>query len=133
MNASIIPAVTIAVFIIEIISAVIFIKISECEEMIMKVIWDEEGDPDLDTVTNKVALRFGRKWKKQTVATFMTRLMKKGWIDIYKLGRYSHYHPLITIEQYRKDKMVEFFDLYPHTEKDKLFQMITQLMLSLAE
>ena len=108
-------------------------KISECEEMIMKVIWDEEGDPNLETVTNKVALRFGRKWKKQTVATFMTRLMKKGWIDIYKLGRYSHYHPLITIEQYRKDKMKEFFDLYPHTEKDKLFQMITELMVSLAE
>ena len=108
-------------------------KISECEEMIMKVIWDEEGDPNLETVTSKVALRFGRKWKKQTVATFMTRLMKKGWIDIYKLGRYSHYHPLVTIEQYRKDKMKEFFDLYPHTEKDKLFQMITQLMLSLEE
>ena len=108
-------------------------KISECEEMIMKVIWDEEGDPNLETVTNKVALRFGRKWKKQMVATFMTRLMKKGWIDIYKLGRYSHYHPLVTIEQYRKDKMREFFDLYPHTEKDKLFQMITELMVLLAE
>ena len=103
------------------------IKISECEEVIMKIIWGQDEDPDLDTVTNKAGICFGKKWKKQTVATFMIRLKNKGWINIYKIGRRSHYHPLVTLEKYRKDKMAEFFELYPQMEKKDVLQKIIEL------
>lgn len=92
-------------------------RISECEEMIMKILWEDEKDLDLATVTERAKKRFAKEWKLQTVATFMVRLKGKGWIDIYRIGRYSHYHPLVSVEQYREEKMKEFFDLYPKMEK----------------
>ena len=61
-------------------------KLSDCEEMIMKVLWDAEEDLDLIQVTERVGVRYGKEWKLQTVATFMTRLKNKGWIDIYKIS-----------------------------------------------
>ena len=57
-------------------------KISDCEEMIMKILWESEDDLNLMEVTNRVSTRYGKIWKLQTVATFLTRLKSKGWIDI---------------------------------------------------
>ncbi len=83
------------------------------------MVQDKEKLRDLTTVTERAKERFGKEWKLQTVATFMTRLKGKGWIDIYRIGRYSHYHPLISVEEYREAKMKEFFDLYPQMEKSQ--------------
>lgn len=88
-------------------------EISVCERMIMKVLWDAEEDLDLMTVTAKVKEEFGKDWKLQTVATFMTRLQKKGYINIYRIGRYSHYHPLVEKEEFKMSTVSEninFFD-----------------------
>lgn len=70
----------------------------------------EPEDLDLETVTVKLEEKFGKTWKLQTVATFMTRLQKKGFVSIYKVGRYSHYHPEIEWKDYaemRIDEMVQ--------------------------
>lgn len=88
-------------------------EISVCERMIMKVLWDSEEDLDLMTVTERVKEEFGKEWKLQTVATFMTRLQKKKYIDIYRIGRYSHYHPLVKKDEFKMSTVsenIKFFD-----------------------
>ena len=88
-------------------------EISVCERMIMKVLWDSEEDLDLMTVTARVKEEFGKEWKLQTVATFMTRLQKKKYIDIYRIGRYSHYHPLVKKDDFKMSTVsenIKFFD-----------------------
>lgn len=88
-------------------------EISVCERMIMKVLWDADEDLDLMTVTARVKDEFGKVWKLQTVATFMTRLQKKGYINIYRIGRYSHYHPLVEKNDFKMSTVSEninFFD-----------------------
>ena len=43
----------------------------------------------------------------------MTRLQKKGYIDIYRIGRYSHYHPLVEKNEFKMSTVSEninFFD-----------------------
>jgi len=88
-------------------------EISVCERMIMKVLWDADEDLDLMTVTARVKEEFGKEWKLQTVATFMTRLQKKKYIDIYRIGRYSHYHPLVEKDEFKMSTVSEninFFD-----------------------
>ena len=77
-------------------------KLAECEEMIMSVLWSADEDMTLDEVTEKVNIRFGKNWKIQTVATFLTRLKNKGYISIYRVGRYSHYHPEVKLDDYRR-------------------------------
>lgn len=103
-------------------------KLSECEEMIMKVLWDAEEDLDLMQVTERVSVRFGKVWKIQTVATFMTRLKNKGWIEIYKIGRYSHYHPIVEIDVYREMKILEVFDLFATLSKEECIDAIRRLV-----
>ena len=88
-------------------------KITVCEKMIMKILWDSEKDLDLMTVTTRVNEEFGKEWKIQTVATFMKRLEKKGYIQIYRIGRYSHYHPSIEKKDFKASVVSEnisFFD-----------------------
>lgn len=88
-------------------------EISVCEKMIMKIIWDAEEDLDLMTLTSRVNEEFGKTWKIQTVATFLTRLQKKGYIDIYRIGRYSHYHAIVGKNEFKMSTVSEnirFFD-----------------------
>ena len=88
-------------------------EISVCEKMIMKVIWDADTDLDLMTVTARVNEEFGKTWKIQTVATFLTRLQKKKFIDIYRVGRYSHYHPIVEKNDFKMSTVTEdikYFD-----------------------
>lgn len=88
-------------------------EISVCEKMIMKVIWDAEEDLDLMTLTARVNEEFGKTWKIQTVATFLTRLQKKGFIEIYRIGRYSHYHPIVEKNDFKMSAVsenIKFFD-----------------------
>ena len=60
--------------------------ISECEEMIMSVLW-KNTDLNVVEITELLKLRFGKDWKLQTVCTFLTRLKSKGYINIYKTKR----------------------------------------------
>lgn len=88
-------------------------EISVCEKMIMKIIWDADEDIDLMSLTDRVNEEFGKSWKIQTVATFVTRLKKKGFIDIYRIGRYSHYHPIVEKNDFKMSTVSEninFFD-----------------------
>ena len=108
-------------------------KISECEEMIMKVLWEAEKDLDLVEVAEGVSTRYGKQWKLQTVATFMTRLKGKGWIDIYKIKRYSYYHPRVSIDEYRKEKMLGVFELYMKMRKAERKKAIIGLVNEIAK
>ena len=82
-------------------------RLAECEEMIMSILWSSDEDLDLMTVTAKAKKQFGKEWKIQTVATFMTRLAKKKYISIYRVGRYSHYRPVVSLDEYRNSKLEE--------------------------
>ena len=75
-------------------------KVSECEEMTMSVIWDATHDLALEEVMNEVNRRYGKTWKPQTVSTFLTRLRTKGFLNMYRKGRYAYYQPLVTKEEY---------------------------------
>ena len=77
-------------------------RLPECEEMVMLVIWASKEDLNLNQVTERANAKFGKDWKIQTVCTFLTRLEKKKYISIYRIGRFSYYHPEVSKDEYRK-------------------------------
>ena len=87
-------------------------ELSNCEKMVMSVLTRADGDPDLMTVTARLKSDFDKDWKIQTVATFMTRLQKKEYIEIYKVGRYSHYHSLYTRDELVEHELNEIRRIY---------------------
>ena len=75
--------------------------LSDAEEKVLAILMKSDEDMTLDELTEQARLRYGREWKIQTMATFLTRMQKKGYVSIYKVGRYSHYHPEISLDDYR--------------------------------
>ncbi len=73
----------------------------------MKIIWESEEDPDLAHVMNGVNQEFGKNWKPQTVSTFLARLVKKGYLSVYRKGRYSYYQPLVSKEEFKTSTVSE--------------------------
>ena len=102
-------------------------KLAECEEMIMSILWSSEEDLDLMTVAANAKERFGKEWKLQTVATFMTRLEKKKYIDIYKIGRYSHYHPVVGLDEYRKAKLEEVCGILFEEDLEQMARFVADM------
>lgn len=81
--------------------------ISLCEKLVMKTIWDSPEDLALQEVLEKVNEENGRKWKPQTVSTFLARLVKKGFISAYRKGRYSFYQPVVSKAEFLKATVEE--------------------------
>lgn len=81
--------------------------ISACERLVMKIIWDSTEDLALQEVMQRVNEENGKSWKPQTVSTFLTRLVKKGFLSMYRKGRYCYYQPLVSKEDFWKATMQE--------------------------
>lgn len=108
-------------------------KLTECEEMIMSILWSSEEDLDLMTVTDNAKERFGKEWKLQTVATFMTRLEKKKYISVYRIGRYSHYHPVVSKDEYRKEKVEEVCGILFEEDLEQMARFIANMAAKLLQ
>lgn len=77
-------------------------RLSECEELVMSIVWSADYAPDLAMVLKRVNEKYGKTWKSQTVSTFLTRLVRKGFLDSYRKGRYVYYVPKVILRDYRK-------------------------------
>lgn len=86
--------------------------ISVCERMVMKVIWDSPEELALQEIMTRVNAENHKEWKPQTVSTFLTRLVRKGFLTLYRKGRYCFYQPLVSKHEYWVATMkenVQFF------------------------
>lgn len=86
--------------------------VSLCEKLVMKVIWDAKENLPLRDIMSRVNQENNKSWKPQTVSTFLARLVKKGYITVYRKGRYSYYVPSISKDDFLRatiDENIEFF------------------------
>lgn len=74
---------------------------SVSELVVMKVIWSREEELVLHQIVALVNQTYGRDWNQNTVSTFLSRLVRKGYVTSYKKGRYYFYHVVVTEDQYR--------------------------------
>lgn len=81
--------------------------ISACERLVMKIIWDSTEDLALQEVMGRVNAENNKSWKPQTVSTFLSRLVKKGFLSLYRKGRYCYYQPLVSKDEFWKATMKE--------------------------
>lgn len=87
------------------------VKLSECEEMIMSVLLETGEDLTLTEIMDRAKQRFNKDWKIRTIATFLARMELKGYIRSHKIGRYTHYWPNITLQEFREQKFEEMIGL----------------------
>lgn len=82
-------------------------SMTECECYVMKCVWDTEDDMSLLDITQMVNERYHKEWKPQTVSTFLSRLVTKEYLEMYRKGRKFFYHPHVEIEQYKSQMVAE--------------------------
>ena len=76
-----------------------FYKMSYSEMEIMRVVWESDAPV---TTAQLLSIFESRKWKAQTMATFMTRLADKGLVSVSKQGKTNFYTPIITEQKYHQ-------------------------------
>ena len=87
-------------------------RLPECEELVMSIVWCADEAPDLAAVRKRVNARYGKEWKPQTVSTILCRLVKKGFLSMYRKGRYCYYVPLIEQEEYCESQIQRMADMF---------------------
>lgn len=89
-------------------------RLTDCEEMVMKTVWDAERELGLMDITQGVNEVCKKNWKPQTVSTFLARLVRKGYLKHDRRGRLFFYHILISREKYVAKRANEFIEFWNH-------------------
>lgn len=85
---------------------------TECEQVVMKSVWDAGKDVCLQEVMKDLEERFHKEWKRQTISTFLLHLIEKGYLRSYRVGRVFYYVPLVAEETYKMRKTKTFLDFW---------------------
>lgn len=97
-----------------------FENLTNCEEIVMKTVWDAERELDLSDITQIVNEVYHKEWKPQTVSTFLARLVRKGYLKHYRQGRVFYYQILVPQKDYL-GKMAERFAAFWKQENVDIF------------
>ena len=98
--------------------------LTESEKITMKCVWDIGDGARLSRIMTLANDKYGKEWKPQTVSTFLGKLVRKGFVEQYRDGRYFYYRILIDKHTYRTQMIrddVEFWD------EDSLEMYISEL------
>lgn len=74
--------------------------LSNCETVIMRAIWECDGDISNAQLMSVLTEQFGKEYARTTLVTFLHRMKEKGFIESYRKGRNSYVHALIAKEDY---------------------------------
>lgn len=79
-------------------------EISESEKLIMDLLWDEKDGKTFIQIVTFLNIDCGKEWKKQTVHTFIKRLMEKGLVEATQSERNKVYFTTLTRVDYEKGR-----------------------------
>lgn len=86
--------------------------LTNSELLLMKTIWESEEPLTVQEIMARANKQYEKKWKIQTVSTFLGRMVKKNYLTMERKGRTFCYYPLVTEEVYRKkelDRQIAFW------------------------
>lgn len=89
-----------------------FESLTNCEEIVMKTVWDAERELDLSDITQRVNEMYHKEWKPQTVSTFLARLVRKGYLKNYRQGRVFYYQILVPQKDYLSEMAERFAEFW---------------------
>lgn len=85
---------------------------TDCEQIVMKSVWDAGKDVSLQEIMKDLETRFHKVWKRQTISTFLLHLIEKGYLRSYRQGRVFYYVPLVKEADYKSEQTKMFLDFW---------------------
>lgn len=102
-------------------------KLTECEEIVMKAVWDCRKEPVLSEVLDKVTNIYKRSWSPQTVSTYLSKLVQKHYLKLQRNGKIYTYKVQIDEGVYNKNKLSWLYVFLYKGDKDSLKKDLEEL------
>ena len=99
--------------------------LTESEKITMKCVWDLGEGARLAHIMEVANSRYKKNWKPQTVSTFLGKLVRKGFLEQYRDGRYFYYHILVSRHDYRCRMLRDDLDFWDDGDVDEI---VSELM-----
>lgn len=100
--------------------------LTDCEVFVMKVIWASDDAMSIQEITAKINQRYQKDWKVQTVSTFLSRAVKKGYLVMKRSGRTFYYYPIVSEDEYGKREIVKCVDNWSGGKLGNLIASFTE-------
>lgn len=105
-------------------------SISKSELEVMKIIWDFGRAVQYADVAGKLEEK-NYTWKKNTVLTFLTRLVEKNLLSVKKVGRKNEYYALVSENEYLERQTETFVeDIYEGDVKGLITNLVQNDLIS---
>ena len=103
-------------------------RISESEWTLMELLWQEE------MTQPQLAEKLGKRWNKNTVHTFLTRLCAKGVLQVDKERSPHVYRAIVSRETCEKQERQSFLErVYQGNVKNMVASFVKDRQLSAGE
>ncbi len=102
-------------------------ELSACETMIMKLIWDADGDIAVQELIAKMKEAYGKDYARTTMVTFLKKLSDKGFVSSYRIGRAAYVHPEKDENQYKQLLMTEEMKFWYGGRMSEMFHAICEV------
>ncbi|HHP8961009.1 TPA: BlaI/MecI/CopY family transcriptional regulator [Listeria monocytogenes] len=105
-------------------------SISKSELEVMKIIWDFGRAVQYADVAGKLEEK-NYSWKKNTVLTFLTRLVEKNLLSVKKVGRKNEYYALVSENEYLERQTETFVEeIYEGDVKGLIANLVQNDLIS---
>ncbi|HHQ0886557.1 TPA: BlaI/MecI/CopY family transcriptional regulator [Listeria monocytogenes] len=105
-------------------------SISKSELEVMKIIWDFGRAVQYADVAGKLEEK-NYSWKKNTVLTFLTRLVEKNLLSVKKVGLKNEYYALVSENEYLERQTETFVEeIYEGDVKGLITNLVQNDLIS---
>ncbi|EAG8560599.1 BlaI/MecI/CopY family transcriptional regulator [Listeria monocytogenes] len=105
-------------------------SLSKSELEVMKIIWDFGRAVQYADVAGKLEEK-NYSWKKNTILTFLTRLVEKNLLSVKKVGRKNEYYALVSENEYLERQTETFVeDIYEGDVKGLITNLVQNDLIS---
>lgn len=106
-------------------------QVSDYELELLKIIWAGNGSQAMYAEIVDALAKKGLSWTKNTVITLLSRLVRKGFLRVQKIGRRNQYIAVVSEEQYREVQTQGLLDrVYEGDAKGLVCTLIQGALLS---
>lgn len=93
--------------------------LTDTEEIIMECVWTATEEVTFAVIISAAKEKFNKEWKRQTVSTYLSHLVQKGYLDHCRRGKGMFYFPVISRDEYVKTITKGFLNFW-YTNRPQL-------------
>ncbi len=86
------------------------LELTNAEESIMNCIWEQGKDVSVADLLESLEQKYQKKYARTTISVFMSFLRDKGYVSYHKKSHAYLYHPLVSRDSYRAQRLKELME-----------------------